>query len=111
MTLREASAVLLIIGSAVVGPIEVRQVPLFDILSGTEITNCTNIKTKKQCTTAEPIAETCARAMKEIGVIIFPLPGPGIFSDENYLMYQTEDNRLVKLPVRCIPAPSGLVKR
>jgi len=99
MTLREASAVLLIIGSAVVGPIEVRQVPLFDILSGTEITNCTDVKTKKQCTTAEPIAETCTRAMKEIGA---KEPGP-----KSPTGWATLDG----VRIQCIPAPSGLTRR
>ena len=78
MKLMEASAVFLIIGGVLLGPIEAK---------------CTTggVFGAAQCRGWEPTAQTCARAMREIGA-----------------------NRKHRIEggqrVLCIPAPSGLMR-
>lgn len=125
MRIRESASVLLIIGSAVVGPIEAR------CAAGAWVPEPTPFASDGPlilgtCKRIEPIAETCARAMKEIGLekvqagvmsdgrlMMLPTPwrdpstGRARMSGEWY--YRTAEGRQLDLDqVRCIPAPSGL---
>ena len=112
MKLYEAGAVLLIIGSAVVGPIE--RAPFVDNPEHRKWAACMEINNKvgtigsyteadKVCflphSDLEPVAEACTRAMQEIGAVssgatwFLPDTSPGLTS------------------VLCIPAPAGLAGR
>ena len=112
MKLYEAGAVLLIIGSAVVGPIEAQ------FIKG-EPTKCSRppeMLPGKQChygnsTRRETTGETCARAIKEIGArlwhpsdgldaVLNPAAGGPVLLRETYHLKRRE--------VLCIPAPTGL---
>ncbi len=116
MKLYEAGAVLLIIGSAVVGPI-----------GGQRITPLSQIAVEQACLRdlvshpekgaygptcmgppgiLETTAETCARAMKEIGA------SPSVTTEDGPHAWEIRKiNRKGKpfmVSVLCIPAPTGL---
>lgn len=97
MKIHEAAAVYLIIGSVMMGPIE----RLYTIRSAED-----GLGQMKYETTAE----TCARAIREIGAVPFnPLRG-----QPNRRSYQlrhfTPSGKPWNINVLCIPAPSGLVQ-
>ena len=109
MKLREAGAVLLIIGAAVVGPVERQLIPLDGGIDIPKVIN-DNILHRPRETTAE----TCARAMNEVGVEKLsawkdqsqdPLGWPRV----GYIPgYAAKEMSFHGWRVLCIPAPSGL---
>ena len=113
MTLHEASAVFLIIGGVLLGPIEGKYLSNIDVVHdcvrahgiepGTPMVaapeSCPRITVARETT-----AETCARAMREVGARPYEgMKGAGWIP-------QTFADGSDGIQVRCIPAPSGLVK-
>ncbi len=93
--LYEAGAVLLIIGAVILGPIDGRGlVPLPD-------RKCTDgaVHMEPPCYRMETTAETCVRAMKEMGA-----------RRTNFRVIDDPDAdwAIKGQPVLCIPAPTGL---
>ena len=108
--IREAGSVLLIIGAAVVGPIEAS-----GVIDGKWLGVSPHV-----CAPAcrsETIAETCERVMREIGAVgsIIPAGQASCTVVEAWMMRKPIDACLPKpdywlgnQQVLCIPAPSGL---
>ena len=131
MKLFEVGAVLLIIGSAVVGPIDAQDISFYNngfcddktCAISTDAANAcaqfsepgiregsaTDWQTciSKEMATYETTAETCARAMKEIGAVATAFRYQGVARKKwvlPYFLSRTPDYTRV----RCIPAPSGM---
>ncbi|KKM15765.1 hypothetical protein LCGC14_1692700 [marine sediment metagenome] len=116
MKLREAGAVLLIIGAAVVGPIESKPSRCLAMNPPWAEVSCIDGE-PRQILLAETTAETCARAMKEINAWAMKIKPDGSAHSATpapkYWGYTTDFIWAIggmERPVRvlCIPAPSGL---
>ena len=122
MRLHEASAVFLIIGGVLLGPIEARlqQQCLPESAGGPKHSG--GYYNMENCLDRETTAETCARAMREIGaqhVTDYTKNDPG---GARLLAGQSSDDLgehidpaksgwfLGGQPVLCLPAPTGLVR-
>ena len=98
-------SVLLIVGAAVIGPIEART---------TGLTNeCAGLKDRPPsivaCLKYETLPELCARAMKEIGAIALTFPHEKGTRTE-WLLFDVNAIPPDSFRVYCIPAPSGYRK-
>ena len=110
-------SVLLIVGAAVIGPVEARNNGLTD--------ECMSMKERPpsitQCLRYETLPELCERAMKEIGIVQF-YAGSGQFSSQPWIypdgsrfssgapVTRLGDRFISGHAVSCIPTPSGYRK-
>lgn len=121
-------SVLLIIGAAVIGPIEAKFLP---VPANNELSKCMKLAGKSDTTDAprmksewearlrycrievgeksESLSELCARAMREIGAVAVTFPHEKGKRTE-WILFDANAIPPDRLRVHCIPTPSGYRK-